>query len=480
MAMLAEPVEIIQRPFQADMTGEASNHFKRGKKSVLIQSPTGSGKTVMAAWMIQQARLRNKHCWFICHRIELLAGTSNTFNKYGMTHGYIAAGLPMDARNGLMICSIDTLKNRLGVLKAPQLAIFDEAHHCGSAGWAMVLQWLLANGTYVIGLSATPERLDGVGLDEYFQEMVEGPQPAWLMEHGYLSRYDMYCPDRPKIDGAMTEKKAADAMKKMPKLVGNMIHSYRETMNGLKFVGFATNVASSMDYARQFNAAGIRCAHLDGGTHSRDREKIIKAYASGELDGIWNVGLFTEGFDLSAVAQTDVTIDALIDAQPTESYSLQKQKWGRVLRPRPGKVAVINDHAGNDYRHGYPDDVEKWSLRGDMASKDRKASFASKPPPVHCKACFNSIKRPLPMACPKCSAALPEMTESIVKAKAGKMVKVSEDDKVITRKRRKQEEMDCQSLQDFVALAVSRGIKNPQTWASDQWMKRTKKYAMIG
>lgn len=476
-------VEIVQREFQARMTGEASALFRRGRKSVLIQSPTGSGKTVMSSWMIQQTIRRAQSAWFICHRVELLAGTSNTFHKYGMDHGYIAASLPMDCRKQLMICSIDTLKNRLAVLKAPKLAIFDEAHHCGAAGWATVLQWLLKNGTYVIGLSATPERLDGVGLDEYFQEMVQGPQPAWLMEMGYLSTYRMFCPNRPKIDGKFSDRKAAEAMKKMPKLVGDMIGSYRQNMDGLNFIGFAINVASSMEYAAKFTAAGIPCAHIDGGTAPHIRAKAIKDFADGRLAGLWNVGIMAEGFDLSAVAQKDVTVDGLIDAQATESYALQKQKWGRILRPREGKVAMINDHAGNDYRHGYPDDEERWSLRGDVDRSDLRTaapgSSGSRPPPVHCKKCFRSIKRPLPRKCPNCDTALPDELFNIISAKKGQLVEVDEEAKVITRRRRKQEEMDCRNMQELIALAVQRGIKSPQTWASEQWSKRMAKYSMM-
>lgn len=471
--------EISLREYQQKMVFGASDAFKQRHKSVLIQLPTGGGKSVCAAWMIKQALAKGSDAWFICHRVELIRGISNTFNKYGMKHGYVSAGLPMDTRNNLMICGIDTLKNRLAVLRAPKLAIFDEAHHCGAAGWAMVLQWLLKAGSYVIGLSATPERLDGIGLDEHFSFMVEGPQPAWLMENGYLSPYRMFCPNRPEINGKFTEKKAAAAMKKMPKLVGDMISQYRSVANGMKFVGFATNVASSIEYARQFSEAGIRCAHLDGGTKKDERERIIKAYANGDLDGVFNSQLFLEGFDLAAIAQTDVTIDCLIDAQPTESYSLQKQKWGRVLRPGAGKVAIINDHAGNDYRHGYPDDEEHWSLQGDRDGK-AAAGDSSKPPPVHCAVCFNSIKRPLPILCPHCKTALPDGADNVLEAKPGQMVEVDAQAKSRERQRRKQEEIDCKTLQDFVALAVKRGIKSPQVWASDQFSRRRMRYAMIG
>ncbi len=472
-------VDINLRDYQQSMVDGVSDSFKRRHKSVLLQAPTGAGKTAMAAWMIKQTLSKGADVWFICHRVELIAGSSNTFNKYGMPHGYISAGLPMDTSNNLMICGIDTLKNRLAVLKAPKLAIFDEAHHCGAAGWAMVLQWLLKAGSYVIGLSATPERLDGVGLDEHFEVMVEGPQPGWLMDNGFLSPYRMFCPNRPEISGKFTDRKAAAAMKKMPKLVGDMIDQYRKAADGLKFVGFAVNVASSIEYAKQFTDAGIPCAHLDGGTPKDERSRIIKAYAAGELAGFFNVALATEGFDLAAIAKTDVTIDCLIDAQPTESFARQKQKWGRVLRPGAGKVAIINDHAGNDYRHGYPDDEEHWSLQGDRDGK-ASAGDASKPPPVHCAVCFNSIKRPLPILCPHCKTALPDGADNVLEAKPGQMVEVDAKAKSRERQRRKQEEVDCKTLQDFVALAVRRGIKSPQVWASDQFSRRRMRYGMMG
>lgn len=457
--------EILLRDYQMDMVTRASAAFKSRNKSILIQSPTGSGKTAMASWMVQQTLSKGGDTWFICHRVELLTGTSNTFNKYGMPHGFIAAGVRMDASKQLTICSIDTLKNRLGVLRAPKLAIFDEAHHCGAEGWERVLKWLLDNGTYVIGLSATPERLDGIGLDEYFTHMVEGPQPSWLMEQGFLSGYRMFCPDQPVISGKVTERKAAEAMKKQAKLLGNMIENYRKTMSGMKFVGFAVNVASSKEYARQFTEAGIPCAHLDGGTPKDERARVIKAYANGELEGVFNVSLFTEGFDLSSIAQTDVTIDALIDAQPTESYALQKQKWGRVLRPGAGKVAVINDHAGNNLRHGYPDDPESWSLKGDKTSDERNVSSSGKPPPFICPKCFNSIRRPLPDACPHCSTDIPE-SASILLPSPGELKEVERQQKQAERWQKLKEQDNCKTLESLIALGHRRGYKSPTTWAS--------------
>jgi len=465
--------------FQPRMVSEVRQRMTK-YRSVLLQAPTGAGKTVMAAYIALAALAKGSSVWFIVHRVELLAGSSNTFHKYGADHGYIASGLPMDSRHGLMMCSIDTLKNRLAVLQAPKLAIIDEAHHCGAEGWAVVIAWLKKNGTYILGLSATPERLDGVGLDEFFDVMVEGPQPAWLIENGFLSPYRMFCPTVPNIKGPVTGHKVASAMKKQPKLVGDLITQYRAKMGGRKFVGFAHNVASSREYAALFTAAGIPCAHLDASTHKEERARIIQDYARGLLEGIFNVALFTEGFDLAAVAKTDVTIDGMIDVQPTESMALQKQKWGRVLRYVPGKTAIILDHAGNNLRHGYPDDDYQWSLKGD---KDRKAASGSSgpPPPWICKKCFNSIRRPFPNACPYCSTALPVDPDAILMPAKGELLEVKDEHKAQSRWQRLAEQEACQTINELTDLARKRGYKNPQTWASNIFMTReAKKHARKG
>lgn len=464
--------EIKLREFQADMVAEVRRMLVR-YRAILLQAPTGAGKTVMAAYIILAAIKKGSSCWFVVHRVELLAGSANTFTKYGMDLGFIAADLPMDTRKPLMICSIDTLKNRLAVLTPPKIAIIDEAHHAGAAGWAMVIEWMKRGGTYIIALSATPERLDGVGLDEFFDYMVEGPQPAWLIENGYLSPFRMFCPTVPEIRGHVTGAKAAAAMKRQPKLVGNMIQHYNELMRGLKFVGFACNVASSKRYAEEFSRAGIPCEHLDATTHKADRARIIRDYADGKIEGIFNVALFTEGFDLSAVAQTDVTIDGMIDCQPTESLALQKQKWGRVLRPSPGKTAIILDHAGNNIRHGYPDDHYQWSLKGDKERAAKAAAAAA--PPWICKKCFNSIRRPFPDCCPYCATELPKHPDDILLAKAGKLQEVKDEHKAQSRYEKLKEQDACKTLSELMNLGRQRGYKNPQTWASTIWSARIAK-----
>lgn len=437
---------------------------------MLLQSPTGSGKTVMASYIAGQAAEKGADTWFICHRVELLDGTSKTFTKFGISHGFIAAGMPFSHRLPVQICSIDTLKGRLDKLKAPRIAIIDECHHGGAAGWAAVIQWLTDNGTLVIGLSATPWRLDGGGLDQHFDEMIPGPTPAWLMENGFLSDYRIWVPEG-GMDVTGVGKRMGDfitseveAKVDRPKLLGDIIKHWRQHAAGELTVAFAPSLAFSQYMADQFNAAGIPSAHLDGNTDKAERRRAIQAYAERRILVLWNKGLFAEGFDIAAVAQRDVTIKAVIDAAPSQSLSQVLQRWGRALRP--GDTAKLLDHAGNSNRHGFPDDERDWLEHfGGRKVGKKAANDNAPPPPVTCEKCFQQIRRPLPDCCPGCGKSLKAEFKPLEVAE-GELKEASADDKKATRLRLAREQAECKDLGALADLGRKRGYKNPMVWAS--------------
>lgn len=459
---------IVLRDYQSDLEARTGQALRRVKR-VLLQCPPGGGKTAIATSIASKFAGRSAAAWFICHRAELVEQTSKTFYKHGLAHGFIAAGYPMNLTQLVQVCSIDTLKGRLDKLRAPRIALVDEAHHGGAAGWAMVIQWLVDNGCQVIGLSGTPQRHDGVGLDAHFDELVLGPAVAWLMENGFLAQYAIYAPSSPDMKGVrkfMGDYAKADTEERMrkPKLTGDMVTHWRKYLQGKRTVGFAVNVAHSMYLVEQFQAAGIRAAHLDGSTNKAERKRIIMEFADGKLDVIFNVGLFGEGFDLSAIAQRDITIDAIIDAAPTASLPWYLQKVMRPMRPAPGKVAIILDSAGNSGRHGFPDDEREWSLEGTGKGK-KAANDNAPPPPVTCEKCFMQIKRPLPECCPGCGKRMqaefkaPEVAEGELKLQ-------TDDDKRATRARLAREQAECKDLGALVALGQKRGHKFPTQWAN--------------
>lgn len=466
---------VVLRDYQGRMIRDAKRELSvPDVSSVLIQAPTGAGKTALASFIIGETAAKGQRAWFIVHRSELLLQTSLTFKKYGIEHGFIAAGQPVNLMQLVHLCSIDTLKNRLAQLKPPKVAIIDECHHANATGWALVIQWLIEGGTYVIGLSATPKRLDGQGLGDIFQRLVRGPSVAWLMEHGHLARYQAFIPDVPDMKGVrkqfadFSKKESAERMDK-PKLTGNIITHWRKYAEGLRTIGFGVNVGHSTHLAEAFTRAGIPAAHLDGGTDKGDRKQIIRDYAAGRYAVLFNVGLFGEGFDLSAIAQTDVTIDCVIDAAPTQSLGNVVQRWGRALRPGEVKTKIILDHAGNMLRHGFPEDEREWSLDGEV--KVGGGGSDGPPPPVICKECFNAIKRPLPPTCPCCGTSLAPQQREIEVAE-GELNAASEAAKESIRAKLRREEQQAKSIGELAAIYAKRGDKNPQGKAVASWGSR--------
>lgn len=470
-------VPLVLRPEYQVPAIDALRDALRKYRRVLLQLPTGGGKTAIASFLAQEIAARGKTVYFNCHRMELVEQTSRTWRKYGIAHGFIAANRPKTT-SVANICSIDTLKNRLLTTPEPAFAIWDECHHLGAAGWQAIMDaWPNARH---IGLSATPWRLDGSGLGRQFEYMVQGPTVAWLIEHGFLSRYEIFAPNPPDMKGARKgadgdfTKRSAAARMDIPKRVGDIVQHWRRYANGMRTIAFAINVADSMTIVKRFNEAGIPAAHLDADTPDADRARIIQDFAAGRILILSNVALFGEGFDLSAIAQTDVTIDCLIDAAPSQSLSAVLQRWGRVLRPKD-YAAIILDHAGNSNRHGFPDDEREWTLDDREKSGKGGKGDDGPPPPYTCK-CFRQIKRPLPAACPHCGIAIVPDVKPIEEGE-GELLRRTAEDKAAVRAQLKREENEAKTLHALIALANRRGYANPQQWAfkkyqSSPWRKQ--------
>lgn len=454
-------MSIILMPDQVESVGNTRVAL-RTYNSVLLQSPTGSGKTVMASDMSKTASGKGAYVFFICHRQELVDQTAKTFSKFGLDYGIIAAGWPVNYASKVQICSIDTLKNRLDKVPYPNLVIWDEAHHVAAGGWAKVKTYY--SKAKHIGLSATPERLDGKGLAEYFDYMVLGPAVAWLIENKRLADYRIFqgsaMPDMKGVHKRMGDfvKSESAAVMDNNTITGGIVKHWLKHARHKKTIGFAVSIELSQKYCEEFRRQGITAVHLDGKTPKPERRAVAKAFAEGDIDVLWNVGLFSEGYDLAAQADMDVTIDAVIDAAPTQSLAQWLQRAGRALRVKSdGSDAIILDHAGNATRHGLPDDDRKWNLNGKKAREENEeASIATR----QCKECF-AIHRPAPK-CPQCGY------EYVVEGRQIEEVEqdMVEMDKATMRRKERQEQASTKDLDGLIALGKKRGYKNPEKWAA--------------
>lgn len=466
------------RPYQSETIANLRAALSR-HRSALCVLPTGGGKTVLAAYMLGTARERGKSAWFIAHRDFLLDQTASTFDNVGIPYGFIAAWRPFNPHHAVQIVSIGTAARRLDKLTPPDIIVWDEAHHIAAAGYRAIYKW--ADKSRHVGLSATPARLDGKGLDAFFDELVSGPTVSQLMADGYLSSYRAFAPSAPNLTGVHTiagdyNRGELGHVMDDGQIIGDMVRHYRERADGLRAVYFAVGINHSQNIATAFNAAGINARHLDATASTSERRAAAIEFANGSLKVLCNCELFGEGFDLAAQAGCEVSIECVGLARPTKSLALHLQQVGRSLRPKP-EPAIILDHAGNLLRHGLPDDRREWSLRG----VDRKKAAASAGPAVtQCASCYGVHRAGL-MVCLYCGTAR-EMKAREVEEVAGELREVKrampfvfdKGARLAERNRQLAEQVACSTTADLIQLARRRGYKNPSYWAINVMKGRAK------
>lgn len=431
----------------------------RRHQAVLTFAPTGFGKTVLAAALMKSITDAGKRVIFGVHRDALIKQTANTLDEFGLQYSHIAAGYHYNLYRLAQIASIPTLQNRLGRFPAEYLFI-DEAHLSASSGWSKTVDHYKAMGTKIIGLTGSPQRLDGKPLGAIWDTMVLGPSTRRLIEWGRLSRYRAFAPAGVDLSGVHSrggdyvQSEIDDLMSGKAVLAGAVKH-WRQFANGKRTIAFAPSIARAEQLAAEFRASGINAVSLDGNTAKADRQVAFRQFADREIDLLVNVRLFTEGFDLSAQVGRDVVIEAVLDYAPTQSLALHLQKHGRGLR-RDSEAHILLDLVGGFSRLGLPDDEREWSLDGEIKRKKEKAGE-----PVRiCPSCFAAYA-PAP-ACPVCGLAhIPQGRK--VEEVEGEMVEIDPEQ---MRRQRVIEQARAETLDDLIRLATARGYRSPERWAA--------------
>lgn len=451
------------RDYQWAILLEVSRLMRLGYRRILIQLPTGGGKTVMAAAMMGSAALMGLSSEFIVHRKELINQTSTSFARMGINHGFIASGREMDLSHDVILAGVQSLVRRLASLLPPDLAVLDEAHHATAGTWERVLDYY--RDGYVVGLSATPSRLDGRGLSDRFDVMVRGPSPRTLIQRGYLSEYEYFAPSLPDFSevpvtaGEFNRAAAAEVMDR-PKLIGDVVEHYLELAAGEQGIVFAQSRKHSQHLADAFAAERIPAMHVDGKTPEDERKRFDDAFRAGDIRIGCNVGLFGEGYDVPNVKYVGI-------AAATRSLVNHLQWCGRGLRPSGG-VAKIADHAGNAVvrQLGLPDDDREWTLEG-RAKRNRTGVNDDATAVTQCKSCFRVYPSAL-SHCPGCSEERQGGGRAI-RQEAGQLTKLEREAlRKAAEQRRKEEERECLTFDEFIALGKARGYDRPVGWAAMQ------------
>ena len=441
------------RPYQRQLIDLARDEFRKGKRRVLMVAPCGAGKTVLSAFMCDEHVKRGGRVLYLVHRQELLTQAAATFERTGL--GTASGDAPILHVGGAIdLVSVQTAARR--TLTAPTMIVVDECHHIQARTYQTVLERFPK--ARVVGLTATPIRLDGKGLGETFDSMVENVTAEWLIENNYLAPYTYY--SIPTVDTSHLKKRMGEFTTSsvddlfsgekgvVVKIAGDVVKHYERLASGQQAICYCPSVNISRQFAAQFNQAGINAIHLDGTAPESARESAIQSFRTGRTKIICNVDLLGEGFDVPDCSVT-------IMLRPTASLGLYIQQAMRCMRYQPEKRALILDHVGNYKRHDAPDAIRRWSLKG----QEKKSKYDDVPKTRECPKCFAVLKSSVKV-CPHCQYSFVDNLKT-----QSKTIDVSETElqKIEFQKQQKARRSEvgrASSYEDLKRIGRERGYKD--------------------
>lgn len=397
-------------------------------KRVIAVSPTGSGKTVIAAQLIKREQ-RWRRVLFLDHRYELVDQAYRTLTDLGIDTGVMMASdqeihgsVRINPKARVQVGSVQTIDAR-GVPPGIDLIIFDEAHRTMADSYQRIAA--MCPRAQILGITATPCRLDGKGLGDFYRDMLVIAKPSRLYEDKYLSKPRTYSAPPDVLarlaselkgvrshGGDYTPKALSDAVDKKF-LIGRVVEETLRLAPSVPKVVFASSVKHSQRLTQEFRRKGISVAHLDGTTSPEVRAEILSSLRVGRVEVVCNVDVLSEGWDLPALG-------AVVVARPTKSLVRFLQMVGRVQRTFHGKKPIVIDHGANVQRLDVlPGQDIDWNLEAGRETREGVWSRVKV-----CSVCQSCIPEGC-RVCPDCDAAQPKTAREERQEVDAKLIEVT-------------------------------------------------------
>ena len=355
--IILSPIELRLEPFQERLLEQVAVARRQGHHRNLLVAATGTGKTVMAA--VDYSRLREAlpryRLLFVAHREEILDQSLATF-RYALRDAsfgekWVGSNRPREFEH--VFASIQSL-NRADLSNLASdhfdIVIVDEFHHAAAPSYKSLL--LHVQPKELLGLTATPERTDGLSVLDYFSGRIAAELRLWdaidqhrLVPFTYYGIHDGLdlrdIPWRRGVGYDISElSNLYTANDAWARRVIKEVVSRVDNPHKMKALGFCVSIQHARFMAKKFNDAGISSAAIWGDTPDTERRGALKELADGRIKILFSVDLFNEGIDIPSV-------DTLLLLRPTESATLFLQQLGRGLRKSHEKsVCTVLDFVG--------------------------------------------------------------------------------------------------------------------------------------
>ena len=350
------------RDYQIDAHDAIEHAFAHGIRRPLLSLPTGGGKTVV---FVELIRRRGGRALVLVHRDELVQQAKQRLREHAPElHVGVVKAEQDEVGAQVVIASVQTLAHAARLARiVPNFTtvVVDECHHAVAPSYIRVLQHVRAfeaDGPLVLGVSATPYRADGTGLDEVFEKTVYDRDLLSMIREGWLvdlvgvpvtvqANFDRIGSKKNNASGSGLDDIQAENILMAANVSDIVVHSYREHALGRRALVFTPGVRSAREMAGVFNRAGIAAEAIVEDTTIPERRKILERLREGTTRVVSNCLVLTEGLDAPAV-------DCIVIARPTKGRGLYTQMVGRGTRPSPAtgkKDCIVLDLAGATRRH---------------------------------------------------------------------------------------------------------------------------------
>jgi len=398
-------------------TGEGQIRITARKHNQFIYAcATGGGKTVIGASITQKANMNKKRVLWLVHRDEIADQTVKKLVLFGINPGIIQGKNYM--KDSLThVAMVQTLVKRLNFLSKngilPDIIISDECHHGTANSWMKIYSFLKEKkkNCCIIGLTATPQRTDGIGLKSAgYTALIHGPQYPDLINPDYTGGYVhlsepivFYSPLTFKLSKSKGKKKRKDYDPETEQqifgekiVINNCCDLYEKYFFSAPCIIFCASVNDCFEVTAAMRARGWKGGSVYDKMDREERKDYISGLGNGKYNFLCSYDILGEGVDIPITA-------GCILRRRTLSIIIYLQEIGRSARKYPGKkYNLIIDQCGNSIIHRHPLTRRIWTLDGLQRQKQEEEEKVSM---TVCSSC-GALLADKPKTCPYCGESL--------------------------------------------------------------------------